>query len=258
MQLTALTGFDHITGWPDREPVGLSVFTDFIAPHFNLLTILAALDYRRRTGQGQYIDMSQYENGLHYMAPLILDYKVNKRVAVREGNRSRYAAPHGAYRCRGEDRWCVIAVSTDEEWESFRQVIGNPAWTRDPRFNTFAARKENEDALNRRVETWTLDRMDEEVMNLMQKAGVAAGAVRKVPDILDDDPQLKHRHFVQELTHPEVGSYRALRPHFILSKSPSEMRRAPLLGEHNQYVFKDLLCMSDDEISDLVIEGVIE
>jgi crotonobetainyl-CoA:carnitine CoA-transferase CaiB-like acyl-CoA transferase len=258
MQMTALTGFDHITGWPDREPVGLSVFTDFIAPHFNLLTILAALDHRRRTGQGQFIDMSQYENALHYMAPLVLDYVINKRVAGRMGNRSPDAAPHGAYQCRGEDRWCVIAVYTDEEWEFFTRAIGNPAWTRDPRFNTLAARKENEDALNRNVEKWTLERTDEEVMNQMQKAGVAAGAVRKVPDILDDDPQIKHRHFVQELAHPEVGSYRALRPHFILSKSPCEMRRAPLLGEHNQYVFKDLLCMSDEEISDLVIAGIIE
>jgi crotonobetainyl-CoA:carnitine CoA-transferase CaiB-like acyl-CoA transferase len=137
-------------------------------------------------------------------------------------------------------------------------VIGAPPWAGDPRFSTLAARKENEDALDRRVEEWTAGRTNEEVMTLMQQAGVAAGAVRKVADILDDDPQLKSRGFVQELEHPEVGSYRALRPHFILSKSPCEMRRAPLLGEHNQYVFQDLLTMSDAEIAELVIEGAIE
>jgi len=258
MQLTALSGFDHITGWPDRDPVELGVFTDHIAPPFNLLAILAALEYRRRTGKGQYLDMSQYENAIHFMAPLVLDYVVNKRVAGRMGNRCPYAAPHGAYRCRGDDRWCVIAVFTGQEWESFCRVLGNPEWTRNPKFSTLAVRKENEDELDRLVEEWTINYKDEEVMTLMQRAGIAAGAVRKVPDILDHDPQLKHRHFVQELEHPEIGTHRVLRPHFILSKSSCKLRRAPLLGEHNQYVFQELLGMSDDEITELVIAGVIE
>ena len=256
--LTALSGFSHIAGWPDREPGWLAFYTDYIAPHFNALAILAALDYRRRTGKGQYIDMSQYENGAHFLAPLILDYVVNQRVDNRLGNRADYAAPHGAYRCRGEDRWCAIAVSTDEEWQSFCRVMANPAWVSDQRFATFSARKDNEDELDRLVEAWTINRPAEEVMNLMQASGVPAGVVETGEDLLEHDPQLKHRHFFWELDHPEIDKYRAWGPAFIMSKSSCELRRAAVLGEHNEYILKEILGMSDEEIAGLVIEGAIE
>ena len=131
-KLTSLAGFSHITGWPDREPGYIGAYTDFVAPRFNIIAILAALEYRRRTGKGQYLDMSQYENSVQFMAALALDYSVNKRVLGRIGNQCDYAAPHNAYRCRGEDRWCTIAVFTDQEWQSFCRVIGSPEWTRDP------------------------------------------------------------------------------------------------------------------------------
>jgi benzylsuccinate CoA-transferase BbsF subunit len=258
LHLTSLAGFNHIAGWPDREPAWLSAYTDFPAPRFNLLTILATLDYRRRTGKGQYIDMSQYENGVHYLSPIILDYVVNQQVATRMGNRSSYAAPHGAYRCRGEDRWCAIAVFTDEEWQSFTGVIGNPALPNDSRFATLSARKENEDELDRLVEEWTIDHSPEEVMHLMQAAGVAAGVLQTGEDLLENDPQLRHRHLFWELDHPEVGEHRAPGPAFKSSKSPYEVRRAPLLGEHNEYALKELIGMSADEITELVIEGVLE
>ena len=258
VQLTALSGFDHITGWPDQEPVELGVYTDFIAPHFNILAILAAIDYRRRTGKGQYIDMAQYENAVHFMAPLILDNVVNKRISKRMGNRLPHAAPHNAYRCRGEDRWCAIAVFTDREWESFCKVIGNPAWVKDLRFSTLLARKENEEELDRLVEEWTRNHPAEDIMHMMQAEGVSAGVVQMTEDMQDHDPQLKDRHFYWELQHPEVGKYRAPGPSFILSKSPCELRSAPLLGEHIEYIFKEVLGMSDDEIEELLIEGVIE
>ncbi len=256
--LTALSGFSNITGWPDRQPLDLGPHTDFIAPHFNVLAILAAIDYRRRTGKGQYLDISQYENGVHFMAPLILDYVVNQRVANRMGNRCDDAAPHGAYRCHGEDRWCAIAVFTDEEWQSFGQVIGEPALTSNPKFSTLSARKENEEELDGLVEEWTINRSAEEVMSLMQAAGVAAGVVETGEDLLEHDPQLKHRHFFQELDHPEIGTHRARCPAFVLSKAPCELRRAPLLGEHSEYLLKETLGMSDEEIAELVIEGVVE
>ncbi|MBA7623749.1 Formyl-CoA:oxalate CoA-transferase [subsurface metagenome] len=256
--LTALSGFSHITGWNDRDPLGLGPYTDFIAPHYNVLAILAALDYRRRTGKGQYFDVSQYENGVHFMAPLILDYVVNQRVASRMGNRSAYAAPHGAYRCRGEDRWCAIAVFTDEEWQSFGKVIGNPALTTNPKFSSLPARKKNEEELDNLVEEWTINHSPEEVMSMMQTAGVAAGVVETGEDLLEHDPQLKHRHFFWELDHPEIGKYRARGPAFVLSKCPCELWRAPLLGEHNEYALKEILGMSDEEIAELVIEGVLE
>ncbi len=256
--LSGLAGFNYIAGWPDREPASVGTYTDDIAPHFNLLTILAALDYRRRTGKGQYLDMSQFENGVYFMAPLILDHVVNKRVASRMGNRLPYAAPHNAYRCRGEDRWCAIAIFTDGEWESFGKVIGNPAWTDSPKFNTLLARKENEEELDRLVEEWTINHSPEEVMSMMQAAGVAAGVVQTNVDLVEHDPQLKHLHFYWELDHPEVGKHHVAAPAFVLSKSPCEVRRAPLLGEDNEYALKDILGLSDDEIAQLVIEEVIK
>jgi crotonobetainyl-CoA:carnitine CoA-transferase CaiB-like acyl-CoA transferase len=257
--LTALSGFTNITGWPDRLPTrNGGVNTDFIAPRFNLLSILAALEYRRRTGKGQYLDCAQYEGGIHFMAPIVLDYVANKRIANRMGNKLPYAAPHNAYRCQGDDRWCAIAVFTDEEWKSFCQVIGNPAWTDDPKFSTLLARKENEEELDKLVEEWTINHTAEEVMTRLQAAGVAAGMLENGEDLQEHDPQLKHRHFYWKLHHPKQGEYHAPRPVFTVSKAPFEMRRAPMLGEHNEEVLKEVLGMSDREIAELEAEGVLE
>jgi len=258
-KLSALSGYNHIYGWPDRAPAWIAAYTDNIAPRYNIIAILAALDYRRRTGKGQYLDMSQNEGGVQFMAPLILDYVVNKRVANREGNKYTYAAPHNAYRCIGEDRWCAIAVFTDEEWRSFCRVIDNPALAEDPRFATLAARKENEEELDLLVNEWTKNYTPTAVMHMMQDAGIAAGMVENAEDQVDTDPQLKHRHFFWELEHPEIGKF--LSPaggHFLMSKTDYELQRPPVLGEHNDYVFKELVGLSDEEITRLVEEGVID
>ena len=256
--MAALAGFYQITGWPDREPPYLGPYTDFIAPHFNLAAILAALDYRKRTGQGQYIDVSQYENGVHFLSPLILDCQINARIADRMGNRNDHAVPHDAFRCQGEDRWCAIAVFTSEEWEDFCQVIGNPAWTKKPEFTTLAGRKKHEDELNGRIEEWTLQHTAEEVMCMMQAAGVAAGVLQTGEDLLENDPQLKHRNFFRELDHPEVGKHHVPGPPFKLSETPFELKRAPLVGEHNEYVLKEILGMSDEDMSELIAKEVVE
>jgi crotonobetainyl-CoA:carnitine CoA-transferase CaiB-like acyl-CoA transferase len=257
-QLIALSGFCHITGWPDRDPLYIGPYTDYIAPHFSVAAFLAALDYRRRTGKGQYFDLSQYEAGVAFLAPIILDCSVNQRVANRMGNRYPHAAPHNAYPCRGEERWCAIAVFTDEEWQSFTRVIGNPAWTNNPKFATLTARKENEDELDQLVGEWTINYSAEEVMNLMQTAGVAAGVVETGEDMLEHDLQYKHRHFFWELDHPETGKFYAPGPSFQLSKSPYDVRPTSVLGEDNEYALKELLGMSDEEIIELAIEGVFD
>lgn len=256
--LVALAGIGQITGWPDQKPADLGVYSDVIVPHFQTLTILAALDYRRRTGRGQYLDMSHYEQCVQYIAPLLLDYSVNKRQADRIGNRSDYAAPHGAYRCLGEDRWCSIAVFTDDEWQSFCKVIGNPEWTDNPEFSTLLARKRNEDELDKLVEEWTIQHKPEDVMNAMQAAGVAAGVLQTGEDLLEHDPQLEHQDFCPEGDHPEIGHFRNMRPAVVLSKVPCEMKRGPLLGEHNEYVLREILALSDGEITKLQNNGVIQ
>ncbi len=257
-QLSAISGLHEISGWPDRIPGEIGFYTDFIAPRFNALTILAALDYRRRTGKGQYLDVAQHQGGVQYVAPLLLDYVANKRIATREGNRDPYAAPHGNYQCQGDDRWCAIEVYTDEEWQSFCNVMGNPEWTKDAKFATLEKRKENEEELDSLVQEWTINKSDEDVMMELQAAGIAAGRVGTTEDQMENDPQLKYRNFYQEREHPELGKYRPPRQPCVLSKTPCEIRRAPLLGEHTEYAFKEILGMTDEEIEEYVVEGVIE
>ena len=257
--LVSLAGFTHITGWPDKAPSGpYGAYTDTLAPRVGAAALIAALDYRRRTGKGQCIDVSQFEAGIYFQAPLVLDYAVNKRIANRVGNRHSYAAPHGAYPCLGNDRWCVIAVFTDAEWDAFCQVIGNPQWTKDPRFATILGRKRNEDELNELVATWTVDFTPEEVMTRMQQAGVAAAVVAMAEDLYHD-PQLEHRHHFWTMEHPEMGTYHPDSPAFKLSRTPSQPTRcSPIIGRDNEYVYTKILGISDKEFVELLADGVFE
>jgi benzylsuccinate CoA-transferase BbsF subunit len=258
-RLTALAGFSQIFGWPDRPPGWVGAYTDFIAPRYNIVAIMAALDYRRRTGKGQYLDMSQLEASLQFMSPLILDYGVNRRVATRMGNRSLGAAPHNVYRCLGEDRWCAISVFTDHEWQGLCQVVGDPALADDARFGTLAARKQHEEELDRLINGWTTTRPPEQVMNLLQAAGVPAGVAQTGEDLLDLDPQLRHRGTFAALEYPGIGRYRAqLGPHFQMSACKVEMTPAPTMGQHNDYVFKGILGMPGPQFDQLVRDGVID
>ena len=256
--LTAYSGISSITGWPDQLPSGpYGAYTDYVVPRFNAFAILAALNYKQRTGKGQYLDISQYEAALHFVTPIVLDYVVNKRELTRLGNRSNYAAPHGVYRCKGEESWCAIAVTTDEEWESLCKVIGNPGWTKDPGLTTLRGRLEAGNRLDRLVEEWTLLHSAEEVMALMQAAGVPAGVLESGED-LDDDPQLNHRGHYKELSHPEMRRCRFRGQSILLSRFPREIKRSPCLGEHTAYVMTGLLGLSDEEFVKLMNEGVFD
>ena len=257
--LAGFAGFTHITGWPDRDPAQVyGAVTDLIAPPFAVVGILGALLYRHRTGKGQYLDLSQNEASLQFLAPLLVDYLVNGKIAGRTGNSCAYAAPHGVYRCKGDDRWCAIAVFTDAEWEAFCRVLGNPAWAKHPKFSTLSDRKANEDELNKLVEAWTSNFNPEEVMTLMQADGVAAGIVQNSRDLIED-PQLKSRNYYRWLEHPEIGLCPHMGESFELSKTPVELRTpAPCLGEHNEYVCCQLLGMSTEEFAQLFAEGVFK
>jgi benzylsuccinate CoA-transferase BbsF subunit len=256
--LCALSGLDALTGWPDRSPAGLyGPFTDHVAPLFNAIGILAALDYRRRTGKGICIDQSQHESLLHWIAPLLLNSTVNGRDAQADGNRTPYAAPHGVYRCAGDDRWCAIAVFNDHEWDRFCGVIQDPQLRKDRRFATLQDRKDHEDELDKIVENWTMKQPAEKVMSLMQAAGVPAGVVTNGKDQAAD-PQLQHYHFFNKLDHPEMGELSFYHgPLFRLSDLPFELERPPIIGEDNDYVYTKLLGIPDDEFVKLMEEGVI-
>jgi crotonobetainyl-CoA:carnitine CoA-transferase CaiB-like acyl-CoA transferase len=255
----ALAGLTGLTGWPDREPAGHWVpYVDYIVPIYLAIAVMVAIDYHRKTGKGQYIDLSQYECAVSFIAPAILDYTVNGRVLERMGNGSTSASPHGVYRCKGNDRWCSIVINNDEEWESFCRIIGKPKWTKDPKFATLLSRLKNVDELDKEIENWTANYPPEVVMEMMQAAGVPAGIVANGQD-LQEDPQIKHRGRLQILDHPEMGPTVHEGPPFKLSKTPSEMKMpAPCLGEHTEYVCTKILGMSNEEFIELLNEGVFE
>jgi crotonobetainyl-CoA:carnitine CoA-transferase CaiB-like acyl-CoA transferase len=260
--LQAAAGLCHLTGWPDRPPSVPGVaYTDWTTPFFGLVALLAALDYRRRTGRGQYIDVSNLEVGVHCLETAILDYTANGRLQSRAGNEWMVgdlpgAAPHGVYRCRGEDRWCAIAVVDDAAWRRFCAALGSPAWAQDPRFTTVLGRVRHRDELHALIEAWTAQRSAEEVVQRLQTAGIAAGVVQTAAD-LERDPQLAQRG-AAILEHPEVGAQRYDVPSFRLSATPAELRPVPLMGQHNAYVFKGLLGLSDAEYAALQAAGVFD
>jgi crotonobetainyl-CoA:carnitine CoA-transferase CaiB-like acyl-CoA transferase len=256
--LSSLSGFTNLIGYPDRPPAILyGPYIDFIGGGYGVIALVAALDYRRRTGHGMYIDLAQYETGLQFLIPVLLDYELNGRVAQRQGNRSSSAAPHGAYPCRGEDRWCVISVHSDEEWVRLRQALGDPPWARDPSFDTLLGRKDKEEELDAHLARWTAEREPREVMERLQAAGVHAAAVNNMADLYSD-PQLAFRHTWWPMTHAEMGNTHYEGPPFLLSETPAESRLpAPCLGEHNRYVCGEILGLTEEEFERLVAEGVI-
>jgi benzylsuccinate CoA-transferase BbsF subunit len=257
--ITAVTMMDTFTGWPDRRPLApTTYYTDQLVPMYAALAILAALDYKRRTGKGQYIDHSQMEAGLNFVTPLILDYEANGKKPVLKGNKSDSASPHGIYRCKGEDRWVAIAVMSDDEWQSFKKVIGSPEWANDARFTTTAGRVANSDEIDRRVDEWTVNLKPEQVMAMLQGAGVGAGVVANSGD-LDNDMQLNYYNFYRELEHPYMGKLRYYHPAALkLSRAETEVKRPVLLGEHTDYICSKILGMSQKEIDDLRSKGVFK
>ncbi|MFC1926151.1 CaiB/BaiF CoA transferase family protein [Chloroflexota bacterium] len=257
--LSSLSGFNELTGWPDRAPSGIyTAYTDVIAPKLQAAAIMAALDYRRRTGIGCYIDSSQVEGGSHFLAPLFLDYAANGNSATRTGNRSDYAAPHGAYPCKSEERWITIAVFNSQEWTALCEVMGSPDLAEDHRFSTLLARKQHEDELDAIINKWTGQHTAEKLMEELQGIGVAAGVVQTYEDLFND-PQLNHRGHYVNLEHSSAGRYACDGIPVKLSKTPGGPRfAAPCYGEHNEYVLKEILAYSDEEIADLVSGGALE
>ncbi|MFC1939314.1 CaiB/BaiF CoA transferase family protein [Chloroflexota bacterium] len=256
--MQASAGFTLSMGWPDRPPTGTSApYTDFIGTWYAVVVILGTINYRKRTGKGQYIDLSQHEAGVTFLSPAILDYTVNNRCMTPGGNRSTYAAPHGVYRCRGDDRWCALAVFSDEEWKALCQALGNPEWTKSERFLTLLGRKENEDELDKLVENCTISEEAEQVMLKLQRAGVPAGLVETGLD-LHQDPQLEHRGRFKRLDHPEMGVHAYEDSSWRLSGTPAEVKRSPLFAEHNEYVYTEILGLSGGEFAELLAEGVLE
>jgi benzylsuccinate CoA-transferase BbsF subunit len=257
--MAALSGFYHIAGYSETElcpPYG--AYTDFIAPRFSACALMAALDYKRRTGKGQYIDMAQYEAALHNLAPAMIDYFATGRVLGPQANRSERYAPHGAYRCADEDgheRWLAIGVANDEEWVAMLRVLGNPA----PQalFATMIARRENRTAVDEHIGALVRNRNAEELTAALQAEGVAAYPVQNCMD-LHRDENLEAFGYWRWLEHQHMGPspYEGLQHR--MSRTPGDLRSpAPVLGQHNEKVLGEMFGMSAAEIEQLKQDKVI-
>ena len=255
--MAALSGFYEISGWPDRPPAPpYGAYTDFIVPRLAAAALLAAIDHQRRTGEGQHLDVSQFEASLHFLAPALLDHDLSGEVATRRGNRADHAAPHGAYPCAGDDRWIALSVRGDVEWRALCAVLGRAEWRTDPRFATHAARVEAAETLDALVAEVTRTEDAETLVDRLQAAGLAAGLVESALD-LHADPRLAGWGFFQWLEHPgrPPAPYEghALR----LDATPGRLRwAAPALGEHTALVLREVLGMTEEDVRRLVDEKV--
>jgi len=257
--LTSLAGFTHLLGYPDETPVLLyGPYIDYIAVGYGTVAVLASLLRRQRTGKGAYIDLSQYETGVQFMTPALLDYFVNGRVPNRQGGRDPSAAPHGVFACRGDDRWVALSVFGDDEWQRFAEALGRPEWVGDPELATLEGRKAQEDRLEAHVANWASQLDREEVVARLRKHHLRVYPVNSMADLFSD-PQLAHRQTWRPVDHPVQGRIHAAAPPFTLRSTPPKLERpAPCLGGDNSYVLGEILGLSDAEIEELAHQGVLD
>lgn len=245
--LEAYCGMDSLIGYPGDPPKQCgTVISDHISAVTANFTVLAALHHRNRTGEGQHLDISEVETLVACMPEAVMEYTMNKRVPQAYGNRDEVMVPHGTYRCQGEDKWVAIAVGGEEEWQNFCRVMGEPQLAKEAHFSDRYSRWRNQDELDKIISEWTSGQEHVEVMRKLQEAGIAAGPVYTQEELYSD-PHIKAREILIECDHPEVGK-RALPGVFAkLSETPGQiMSRAPLLGEHTDWLLNELL--SSDEV----------
>ncbi len=262
----ALSGLTHMSGFPEPMPPagwGYS-YLDHSTGYYGAILVLAALLRRRRTGRGCYIDLSQTETGIMVSGTATLEAQVTGKPTDRHGNRMQAAvwAPHGAYPCRGIDEWIAIAIQNDEQWAALVAEIGAPDWTRDARFNSAAGRKANEDELDRLMAGATKNAERYDLMNRLQRRGIAAAAVQKADDRCERDLQLKARDYFVPLPHSEIGTWDIEGFPAKFGKVPIDVgglphRGAPMMGEDNDAIYRNLLGLTPQEIATLREEWVI-
>jgi benzylsuccinate CoA-transferase BbsF subunit len=232
-------------------------YTDTVAPRFLATSIMAALDHRRRTGEGQFIDQSQMESSLHFLGPEILEAQTSGRVPRRAGNDSPTATPHDVYPCAGDDEWCAIAIETDAQWQALRRALGDPEWARAADFDTLPGRQAGRETIDRRLGEITARYEARALMDLLQAAGVPAGMVQRSSDHLED-PQLLHRRFFRRLEHSEAGEILYEGHQFRIGGYDSGPRAAaPCLGEHTMQVLQEILGYGDDDIARLAASDAL-
>ena len=254
-------GLAYQTGYLGGGPVMAEIpYTDYTSGEHTVFAVMAALMHRLRTGQGQFVDISQTQATSSTIPEVLMDFSANGRSGQRIGNQDTVMSPHGCYPCRGDDRWITIAVATDGEWQAVCRVLGQNGWAADPRFEDSLSRWKNRDELDALIGTVTSTWDAHELMHALQKDGVAAGAVLDSKDLLFD-PHLGQRNFYEVVTHHESTGIPPLpyagRP-WKLSKTPAvNSQPAPLMGEHNNLVLSGLLGKTAEEMAELEEAGII-
>ncbi len=257
--MAAITGLQHLTGLPGRVPAGTGTnYPDHVPnPCHAAFAVLAALRHRRRTGEGQFIDIAQTEPTIALLGPAVLDLTVNGRLQQPRGNQHPAAAPHGVYRCKGEDLWIAICAMTDAQWRALRQVLGDPEWAREAAYGSVGGRVAKRVAIDEKLDIETARREAGELAAALQARGVAAGVVATAADVTRD-PQLEHRGHWVTLDHPEMGRSLYNAPPFRCSRTPVALSRpAPLLGQHTAEICRELLGLSDAQITALREDGAL-
>ena len=252
----AIAGFYEVTGWPDLGPNGPWVaYTDTIAPRFISVLLAAALDHRRRTGEGCHLDVAQLEASLHFLGPELIDLQYSGYQASRMGNRHRFHAPQGCYPCAGEDRWCAIAVDTDTQWQALCNLLQREDLVE--LYPDHAARMAAHDELDDLLIAWTSEQDAYAVMRVLQDSGVPAGVVQRSSD-LQADPQYAHRGFHAWYEHPEMGKIPYSGHQYRIQGYNNGPRGpSPCLGQHSFEVLSEYLEMADEDIAAAYASGAI-
>lgn len=253
----ALSGLAALSGWPDRPPhMPPFAYGDVVAPMFATLAVLTALEHRRRTGEGQRIDVSQVEPLVHVLSDGLARAQIEGAAFERPGNRSRAFSPHGAFPCRGVDQWCAIAVRDDIEWGRLCALMDTPALAADIRFRDLAARKAHEDALEAVVGNWTREQDKHLLADRLSAAGIPAEAVQDGRDVFTDPELIRAGHFVT-IDHPVLGRCDMPGPPMTFSESEVTVGPPPCLGQDNRAVFVDMLGLTEAEFSALSQSGAL-
>ncbi len=254
----AIAGFYPIVGWPDLPPDGpYLAYTDTISPRIITATLLAALDRRRRTGEGCVIEAAQLECGLQFLAPELADYGETGTVATRMGNRDLEMAPQGVYPCAGEDRWCAITIADDGEWKTLVELMDAPSWAQGPELSTLEGRLAAHDTLDAQISEWTADQDAATLERQLLDAGIAAGMVQRSSDLLAD-PQYVHSGFYRWLEHPRMGTVPYSGHQYQIAGYDHGPRfAAPMIGQHTFDVLSSELGLTDEQIADAAAAGAL-
>lgn len=254
--IIAMGGLSGLTGFPNRAPVGLgTLHSDFTTPYFAALQIMAAIFDRELTGEGQYMELAQYEAAVHLLDTEILDQLVNGFETPRRGNRSLEHCPNGVFRCRGEDRWVAISVRSAEEWHNLCDTMSLSTLGARLELEALAARQAIEGEIEALIEAWTMSRDRSEVAAALQARGVPASPVEDVADLVDGPGGV--REAFKQIDHPSGVTMLLQHEPITWDGDRLPLARAPLFGEHTTQVFRELLGIGEDELADLVAAGVV-